>query len=487
MWSQKMLSTSRDQNEDQVGSMHGATKFESGDTGMPDTRENSRVTGREESEEEGDVDMEYQESGGDGYHGEVGKDAKEAEEKAVDCDSSDEMVMEDLKIGVSALDIDGDNDMWDLMGELRMGEEKEDNIEGIEGRKEEVDEQEEQAKIRGPGRERGWAYFHGQWSPNLHVSTRLLMFNLYLTDEEVKWCQNMMVTRSGGVGTYPLSVYVREGIHDLKQRISDIGKMIIDSGAGQHPRYFQFQVWVSKLANSIGQIATFAENFDLRELLGCDKKTSQLPLTSGEVLALLYAYGKNFGTGVDQEIKLGLDILIATVIFDALPIPAVDPEIVSYFLEIARRSSKRQNGSGFGPWGQVDIQTIDFSGDHITKFGTVDRSLTANEELNAKVKPAELLTMVIVKASYPVPSRIKQHFPGLAVSLVSKGLECKIERLKRRRGKNFFCKASVRCAGFGFNHWTATAKALSTETVVKRVAAQLQREIDLAYFGVHLT
>ncbi|KAF3098825.1 hypothetical protein TWF103_008975 [Orbilia oligospora] len=285
--------------------------------------------------------------------------------------------------------------------------------------------------------------------------------------------------RNGDDTAESLGDYVREGQYNLQHRICEIGKWAIHSGTTQHARHSQYELWVHKIANSIGQLEAFAENFDLGKILGCDQETSELPLTGGEVLALVYICGKYLGSGVDRELIMGLDILTVSVIFDAVPIPYVDPEIVHFILDTARRCSQRQNGSGFGPWGQVDFQDIDLSGDKVTQFGSADRSLTADQALNSKVKPAELLTMIMVKATHPVPFRIQEHFPDLAVSLMNKGLECSVKKLFKKGNSGYVCLAIVNCAGFGFNCWSAKAKAGSKEAVLRKFSSSSTRKSSL--------
>ncbi|KAF3138270.1 hypothetical protein TWF569_008770 [Orbilia oligospora] len=215
-------------------------------------------------------------------------------------------------------------------------------------------------------------------------------------------------------------------------------------------------------------------------------RTNSYTLICGKVLALVYICGKYLGSGVDRELIMGLDILTVSVIFDAVPIPYVGPEIVYFILDTARRCSQRQNGSGFGPWGQVDFQDIDLSGDKVTQFGSADRSLTADQAVNSKAKPAELLTMIMVKATHPVPFRIQEHFPDLAVSLMNKVLECSVKKLFKKGNSGYVCLAIVNCAGFGFNCWSAKAKAGSKEAVLRKVFLELHQKIESAYLASHL-
>ncbi|KAF3283314.1 hypothetical protein TWF970_001294 [Orbilia oligospora] len=496
MQSQRITSGSYDQNETAVflatqyqtdTVVPGAIERESNDTEMADAGGNTSARehkegedgeDEDESEESGAEETEENDGGKSEDENNEDDEAKEQGGQVVGDNNQpmvvhggDPMVIEDL----GAIDLDGDNDMTDLMEELSMGLEKREEV-----RKEEKEEEEQG---QGTKLERGWAYFTGQWSPNLHVSNKLLYFNLHLTEEEVEWCRKVMTTGrniNGDETTKSLADYVREGQYDLQHRICEIGKWAIHSGTTQHARHSQYELWVHKIANSIGQLEAFAENFDLGKILGCDQETSELPLTGSEVLALIHICGKYLGTGVDRELIMGLDILTVSVIFDAVPIPYVDPEIVHFILDTARRCSQRKNGSGFGPWGQIDFQDIDLSGDKVTQFGSADRSLTGDQDLNNKVKPAELLTMIMVKAIHPVPSRIQRHFPKLATLFMDKGLECNIGQLKKKRGQHYVCKAVVKCAGLGFKVWTVKARAKSTGTVIKNLSIQLYHEIESA-------
>ncbi|KAF3129373.1 hypothetical protein TWF594_010988 [Orbilia oligospora] len=481
MRSQRIIFGSCDQNEAvtpldtqyQIDTgVPDAIERESNDTEMADAAENTSAKRHKEGEgDEGGGELE--ESGGketaendvekseddDDEDGETeeqnGQVAGDNNQQIAGHGGDDPMVIEDLGVAVKAIDLD-----------------------------EEVHKEEREEEGQGQGKklERGWAYFTGQWSPNLHVSNKLLYFNLYLTEEEVEWCRMVMTTarnRNGDDTAESLGDHVREGQYNLQHRICEIGKWAIHSGTTQHARHSQYELWVHKIANSIGQLEAFAENFDLGKILGCDQETSELPLTGGEVLALVYICGKYLGSGVDRELIMGLDILTVSVIFDAVPIPYVDPEIVHFILDTARRCSQRQNGSGFGPWGQVDFQDIDLSGDKVTQFGSADRSLTADQALNSKVKPAELLTMIMVKATHPVPFRIQEHFPDLAVSLMNKGLECSVKKLFKKGNSGYVCLAIVNCAGFGFNCWSAKAKARSKEAVLRKFSSSSTRKSSL--------
>ncbi|KAF3203635.1 hypothetical protein TWF679_010166 [Orbilia oligospora] len=127
--------------------------------------------------------------------------------------------------------------------------------------------------------------------------------------------------RNGDETTKSLGDYVREGQYNLQHRICEIGKWVIHSGTTQHVKHSQYELWVHKVANSLGQLEAFAENFDLGGLLGCDQGTSELPLTGGEVLALVYICGKYLGTGVDLRVLSRSRILISVTIvsFNFIP------------------------------------------------------------------------------------------------------------------------------------------------------------------------
>ncbi|KAF3230811.1 hypothetical protein TWF192_005303 [Orbilia oligospora] len=222
--------------------------------------------------------------------------------------------------------------------------------------------------------------------------------------------------RNGDETTKSLGDYVREGQYNLQHRICEIGKWVIHSGTTQHVKHSQYELWVHKVANSLGQLEAFAENFDLGGLLGCDQGTSELPLTGGEVLALVYICGNH---------------------------------------------------------------------DRIVQFHPVDRTTVGDQTLNQQVRPQELLKMTIIRAFYPVPSRIQKSSWEISTSLVRKGLKCTINKSRKKGKTDHRCVATVSCAGVGFKVWMTKAVSNSAEAAFRKLSQQLYRQINADYDHDH--
>ncbi|KAF3283321.1 hypothetical protein TWF970_001301 [Orbilia oligospora] len=313
----------------------------------------------------------------------------------------------------------------------------------------------------------GWRYFMDTFQANLHVSRTLFNFDLQLTDEEVNWCRQLMITPpSDHRNVRGLASYVQEGQYDLMRRISDIAKVAVHSG--NRPHYgFQYEIWAYKLGNFPAY--------------------TNFPLTAGEVLSLLHSCGKLNKTGLDLEIHLGLDILTSAVMFDALPVPIVHPTLVENFMQIARSNSKRNQGAGFGPWGIVEIEELDFSHDYIVQFYPVDRTTVGDQTLNQQVRPQELLKLRIIRASCPVPTQIQKNSWELSTLLVRKGLKCTIDRSRKKGKTQYLFRATVSCAGAGFKVWTIKAISNSPEAAYRKLGHQLYRQINVDYDHDHFT
>ncbi|KAK6498335.1 hypothetical protein TWF481_010926 [Arthrobotrys musiformis] len=315
-----------------------------------ESSDGSDVEGKDDSDEKESDDDESEDDTDDDESEEREEEAEDTGNKHSKDDESDEeseydeMVMDDLKNAVDRLSM-RDNDEVDYLMQGLDLEDQSDN------RQRELMPPNSSTVVRGP------VCFTGYWSPILHVSQRLLHFDLHLTDKEVAWCQSMMIARpTGDDKTRGLASYFREGRTNLTRRMSTIARMAVTSGPEPTASSFQFEIWACKLAHSPGQLEAFSKNFDLSKVLGCDRNAKPLPLTGAEVLALLNCLGETHGTGVDVEISIFLDILVVVAMFETVPLPVISPSIVDYFLKCARRSTRRCIGAGFGNWGLVNLE-----------------------------------------------------------------------------------------------------------------------------------
>ncbi|KAF3228733.1 hypothetical protein TWF106_006252 [Orbilia oligospora] len=122
MRSQRITFGSCDQNEAAVplgtqyqidAGVPGATEREINDTDMADASENTSAQEHKESEDDDDDEDD---------------EAEEQNGQVVGHGGDDLMVIEDLGVAVKAIDLDGDNDMINLMEELFVGVGKQEEV-----------------------------------------------------------------------------------------------------------------------------------------------------------------------------------------------------------------------------------------------------------------------------------------------------------------------------------------------------------------------
>ncbi|KAF3203634.1 hypothetical protein TWF679_010165 [Orbilia oligospora] len=130
MRSQRITFGSCDQNEAAVplgtqyqidAGVPGATEREINDTDMADASENTSAQEHKESEDDDDDEDDEAEE----QNGQVAGDNNQ---QVVGHGGDDPMVIEDLGVAVKAIDLDGDNDMINLMEELFVGVEKQEEV-----------------------------------------------------------------------------------------------------------------------------------------------------------------------------------------------------------------------------------------------------------------------------------------------------------------------------------------------------------------------
>ncbi|KAK6514654.1 hypothetical protein TWF281_004852 [Arthrobotrys megalospora] len=415
-------------------------------------------------------------------------------------DDSDEDIM-DIREGMCDIDIDPD----ETMGELEMGfDDVAIDEEGGEEEEEEESDSDSDADLEAFS---GLEAPSDRWHPVYHVSKGLFPFNLSLTEDEVSWCRQMMTERpvdsEKGKG---LKSYVKRGQSEMARFIYETAKMCAKSGFDtdfppevykKKETFWNSKIeWLSYRLSFAAQIEAFAQNFDLQQVIGCDSPSRELPLTAGEVLALLFSRHEqddSMGTGAAYEIRLGLHVLVAVVVFENFPLPMVDGGLVLKSLQDVRRDSQRSGGTGFGPWGIAE--GINLDDDDVVVFGPVDRvDSHGDKRLNLTVQPPALQNMRIVKKSYPIPIRIQKRCPRLTIFLVRNGLGCRIDRLRAKRKdrkrhgtrKQWSCEVTVKCAGTGFKSWKKRAHRKSKKDAVKSVGLGLLHDLNTDYNAYHL-
>ncbi|KAF3316920.1 hypothetical protein TWF173_000924 [Orbilia oligospora] len=318
------------------------------------------------------------------------------------------------------------------------------------------------------GREDEWNYLS---KPGMYVfapSKKLFHFNLFPTKGEVEWATSMMRARPDDWEDQTFGWHLR----GAQQRLSF---HIIRSARNKiHERFDEASTTgITRQLGSLTQIEKFAENFDLSAVLGCDKDIqSQLPFTAGEVLALLCAYNRKV-RGLTHQIMCGLDILVASVLFENVPARCLNPGVVQDNLQFARMNAPRGNGTGYGTFGlnkQDDIVlTSAGDGDAILQHH-IDRSFWSD----CNIEPAVLLNVTITRRHKAIARRIEKMCPRLTELLCKLGLACKIKRLCQRKGRKFWlCQVEVKCAGVGFKRWEARGRGRSAKKAIVDVGRKL--------------
>ncbi|KAF3173564.1 hypothetical protein TWF788_008938 [Orbilia oligospora] len=242
---------------------------------------------------------------------------------------------------------------------------------------------------------------------------------------------------------------------------------------------------VTKQLGSLTQIEKFAENFDLSAVLGCDKDIqNQLPLTAGKVLALLCAYNRHV-RGLTHQIMCGLDILVASVLFESVPARCLNPGVVQDNLQFARMNAPRGNGTGYGTFGldkQDDIALTSAGDDDAIRQHHIDRSFWSD----CNIEPAVLLNVTITRRHKAIARRVEKMCPRLTELLCKFGLAYKIKRLCQRKGRKFWlCQVEVKSAGVGFKRWEARGRGRSAKKAIVDVGRKLLHNIGLDFRRHH--
>ncbi|KAK6497260.1 hypothetical protein TWF506_004733 [Arthrobotrys conoides] len=326
--------------------------------------------------------------------------------------------------------------------------------------------------------ERGeeWNYLS---KPGMYVfapSKKLFHFNLFLTQGEVEWATSMMRARTNDWEDQTFVWHLR----GAQQRLSF---HIIRSARNKiHERFDEANTTgVTRQLGSLTQIEKFAENFDLSAVLGCDRGIQgQLPLTAGEVLALLCARMRNI-TGLTHQIMCGLDILVASVLFEILPARVLNPGVVHDNLSFARRNAPRGRGTGYGTFGlnkEDDIALTSAGDDDAIRQHHIDRSFWSD----CNIEPAVLLNVTITRRHKAIARRVEKMCPRLTEFVCKQGLSCKIKRLCQRKGKNFWlCLAEVKCPGIGFKKWEARGRGRSSKKALLDIGRKLLHNVGRDY------
>ncbi|EGX45602.1 hypothetical protein AOL_s00169g208 [Orbilia oligospora ATCC 24927] len=330
------------------------------------------------------------------------------------------------------------------------------------------------------GREDEWNYLS---KPGMYVfapSKKLFHFNLFPTKGEVEWATSMMRARPNDWEDQTFVWHLR----GAQQRLSF---HIIRSARNKiHERFDEASTTgITRQLASLTQIEKFAENFDLSAVLGCDKDIqSQLPLTAGEVLALLCAYNRNV-RGLTHQVMCGLDVLVASVLFENVPARCLNPGVVQDNLQFARMNAPRGNGTGYGTFGlkkQDDIVLTSAGDDDAILQHHIDRSFWSD----CNIEPAVLLNVTITRRHKAIARRIEKMCPRLTELLCKLGLACKIKRLCQRKGRKFWlCQVEVKCAGVGFKRWEARGRGRGAKKAIVDVGRKLLHNVGLDFRRHH--
>ncbi|KAF3250282.1 hypothetical protein TWF192_005304 [Orbilia oligospora] len=325
-----------------------------------------------------------------------------------------------------------------------------------------------------------WNYLS---EPGMYVfapSKKLFYFNLFLTKREVEWATSMMRARPDD---WEDQTFVWH-LQGAQQRLSF---HIIRSARNKiHERFDEVSTTgVTKQLGSLTQIEKFAENFDLSAVLGCDKDIqNQLPLTAGEVLALLCAYNRHV-RGLTHQIMCGLDILVASVLFESVPARCLNPGVVQDNLQFARMNAPRGNGTGYGTFGldkQDDIALTSAGDDDAIRQHHIDRNFWSD----CNIEPAVLLKVTITRRHKAIARRVEKMCPRLTELLCKFGLAYKIKRLCERKGRKFWlCQVKVKSAGVGFKRWEARGRGRSAKKAIVDVGRKLLHNIGLDFRRHH--
>ncbi|KAK6330051.1 hypothetical protein TWF718_003479 [Orbilia javanica] len=325
-----------------------------------------------------------------------------------------------------------------------------------------------------------WDYFS---QPGLYVfvaSKKLFHFNLFLREEEVKWATLMMKLRPDNREDQTFVWHMREA----QKRMSF---HIVLSARNKITEHFDeaSTTGLTKQLGSLTQIEKFAENFDLSAILGCDQGIQkQLPLTAGEVLALLFARTRRT-CGLTLQIMCGLDVLVASVLSEIVPARCINPGVVYDNLHWARTQAPRGKGTGYGTFGlnkEDDIAMTSAGDDDTIRQHRIDRSPWSD----CNVEPAVLLTTTITRRHKAVARRVLKMCPRLAELLCKHGLACRIKRLCQRKGRKFWlCQVEVKCPGIGFKKWEARGRGRNSKNALVDVGRKLLHSVASDYRKHH--
>ncbi|KAK6514655.1 hypothetical protein TWF281_004853 [Arthrobotrys megalospora] len=199
------------------------------------------------------------------------------------------------------------------------------------------------------------------------VSKPLFYFDLFLTDEEIEWARDMMMRRRDDWEEMPFGWHLKTAQQRLATHITTCVRNKFDQRFSEENK-----IGYAKQLSSLAQIESFAEHFHLVDMLGCDATAGndRLPLTAGEVLALLFAKDRHI-VGLTHQILWGLEILVAVVVFETIPAVQISPTIVDSALRRARMKAPRGNGTGFGTFGLDPAQDIALTSTGEDSFNTV--------------------------------------------------------------------------------------------------------------------
>ncbi|KAF3138271.1 hypothetical protein TWF569_008771 [Orbilia oligospora] len=326
----------------------------------------------------------------------------------------------------------------------------------------------------------GWNYLS---KPGMYVfapSKKLFHFNLFPTKGEVEWATSMMRARPDDWEDQTFVWHMR----GAQQRLSF---HIIRSARNKiHVRFDEASTTgITKQLGSLTQIEKFAENFDLSAVLGCDQGIqNQLPLTAGEVLALLCAYNRNV-RGLTHQIMCGLDILVASVLFETVPARCLNPGVVQDNLRFARMNAPRGNGTGYGTFGlnkQDDIALTSAGDNDAIRQHHIDRSFWSD----CNIEPAVLLNVTINRCHKVIARRVEKICPHLTELLCKLGLACRVKRLRQHKGKKYWlCKVEIKCPGVGLKRWEGRGKGTSAKKALVEVGRKLLHDVGLEFRRFH--